>query len=73
MGPSPAEPSIREMTALLDYLIKHNRDHAVEIMELAEQAKSLGHDDVYGRIVQGVDLLNQSNESLQAALEALEA
>jgi len=61
------------MTALLDYLIKHNRDHAGEITELAEQAKSLGHDDVYESIVRGVDLLNQSNESLQAALEALEA
>lgn len=73
MGPSDAGPSIREMTALLDYLIKHNRDHAGEIMELAEQAKSLGHEVAYQHIVRGVDLLNGSNESLQAALTALEA
>ncbi len=73
MGPSVTEPSIREITALLDYLIKHNRDHAGEIMELAERAQSLGHTAAYGHIVRGVDLLNESNESLQAALTALEA
>jgi hypothetical protein len=72
MEPSAMEP-IREMTALLDYLIKHNREHAAEIMELAERAQSLGNTAAYEHIVRGVDLLNDSNKSLQAALKELEA
>jgi hypothetical protein len=54
-------------------LIKHNRDHAGEIMELAERAQNLGNTAAYEHIVRGVDLLNDSNESLEAALAVLEA
>jgi hypothetical protein len=57
---------------LLEYLIKHNRDHAGEIMDLAERAQTLGNTEAYRHIVRGVDLLNDSNASLQAALTALE-
>ena len=67
------ELSVQEMTALLTYLIKHNQDHAQEIMELAERAQGLGHGQAYQHIVRGVELLNQSNDSLQAALAELEA
>jgi hypothetical protein len=65
------EDSMRELEALLDYLIKHNADHAGEIVELAERAHALGEQVAYERLVKGVDLLNSSNESLKAALEAL--
>jgi hypothetical protein len=67
------ETSIREIKALLDYLIKHNQDHAGEIMDLAERTQTLGNTEAYQHIVKGVDLLKESNESLQAALAALEA
>jgi hypothetical protein len=67
------DPSLQEISSLLEYLIKHNRDHAGEIMELAERAQDLGNTAAYEHIVRGVDLLNDSNESLQAALAVLEA
>ena len=67
------EPSIGEIRSLLEYLIKHNRDHAGEIMDLAERAQTLGNTEAYQHIVRGVDLLNDSNASLQAALTVLEA
>jgi hypothetical protein len=67
------EATLQEITTLLDYLIKHNRDHAGEIMALAERAQVLGNTVAYRHIVNGVDLLNESNGSLQAALDALEA
>jgi hypothetical protein len=63
---------IQQTKSLLEYLIKHNRDHAGEIMDLAERAQTLGNTEAYRHIVRGVDLLNESNASLQAALEALE-
>lgn len=66
------EPSIREIKGLLEYLIKHNQDHAGEIMDLAERTQTLGNTEAYRHIVRGVDLLNESNESLQAALAVLE-
>ena len=64
---------IQQIKSLLEYLIKHNQDHASEIMDLAERAQTLGNTEAYEHIVRGVDLLNDSNESLQAALAALEA
>lgn len=67
------EASTHEIRSLLEYLVKHNADHAGEIMELAERAQILGNQEAYQHIVQGVRLLNDSNESLRAALTALEA
>ncbi len=66
------EPSLQEIKALLEYLIKHNQDHAHEIMDLADQAQTLGNTEAYRHIVRGVDLLHDSNDSLLAALAALE-
>jgi hypothetical protein len=62
---------IQQIKSLLEYLIKHNRDHAGEIMDLAERAQTLGNTEAYQHITRGVDLLNDSNASLQAALTAL--
>jgi hypothetical protein len=64
---------IQQIKSLLEYLIKHNQDHAGEIMDLAERAQTLGNTEAYQHIVKGVDLLNESNASLQAALAVLEA
>jgi len=66
------EPSIQEMKSLLEYLIRHNQDHAAEIMDLANRAQTLGNADAFRHIAKGVDLLNESNESLRAGLAALE-
>ena len=40
-------------SSLLEYLVKHNHDHAGEIMELAERAQTLGNTEAYEHIVQG--------------------
>jgi hypothetical protein len=71
IGVRTMELSVQEMTALLTYLIKHNEEHAEEIMELAQRAQVLGNGPAYQHIVKGVELLNDSNQSLQAALEEL--
>jgi hypothetical protein len=65
------DEAMRELDALLQYLIKHNEDHAGEIMELATRAEALGKKEAYDHLVKGVDLLTGSNESLKAALQAL--
>ena len=65
------EGEMRELEALLEYLVKHNGDHAGEIMDLAARAEALGKIEVYEQLVRGVDLLNESNESLKAALTVL--
>jgi hypothetical protein len=62
---------IQQTKSLLEYLIKHNHDHAGEIMDLAKRTQTLGNAEAYQHIVRGVDLLNESNASLQAALVAL--
>jgi hypothetical protein len=67
------DDDMRELSALLGYLVKHNTEHASEITALAERAKSLGKTAVYDGLVKGVDLLNGSNDCLKAALAALEA
>ncbi len=67
------EPSLQEIKSLLDYLVKHNEDHAGEIMELAERTRALGNAEAHEHIVTGVGLLRQSNENLRMALAELGA
>jgi hypothetical protein len=65
------ENEMRELEALLEYLVKHNGDHAGEIMDLATRAQALDKTEVYDHLVRGVELLNESNESLRTALTVL--
>jgi hypothetical protein len=65
------ESAMQELEALLEYLVKHNADHAREIMDLAARAKELGRVKAYDDMVKGVGLLEDSNKSLEAALTAL--
>ncbi len=65
------ESGMRELDALLDYLVEHNTEHAGEIIDLANRAKALGKQEVYDHLIKGVDLLNSSNESLKSALTIL--
>ena len=67
------EPVLQELEVLLEYLVKHNQDHAVEITELASRAQALGKPAAYEHLTRGVDLMNDSTKSLQAALAALKA
>ena len=64
--------TMEDLTALLQYLVKHNEEHADEIVELAGRARELGREDAYGHLLRGVELLRDSNTSLRAALVTLE-
>ncbi len=64
--------ALQELRVLLEYLVKHNQDHATELMDLAVRVKEQGHATAYDHMAKGVDLLNESNQSLQAALKKLE-
>ena len=50
------ESGMQELEALLDYLVKHNADHAGEIIDLATRAQALGKKQVYDHLIRGVDL-----------------
>jgi hypothetical protein len=65
------EPVLQELEILLEYLVKHNQDHATEITDLAARAQALGNKEAYEYLTRGVDLMNDSTRSLQAALAAL--
>ena len=47
-------------------------EHAAEITDLAARALELGRGDAHDHLARGVDLLNESNKSLRAALATLE-
>ena len=66
------EPVLQELRILLEYLVKHNQDHATELMELAARVEKQGHSEAHAHMTKGVELLNESNRSLRAALGALE-
>ena len=56
--------STQELEALLEYLVRHNEDHAGEIMELAARAEALGKPVAYDHLLKGVELLKESNVCL---------
>ena len=63
--------SMKELDALLGYLIGHNKDHAEEITELAEKALALGKTRTHSELLAGVRAMNESTEHLEAALKEL--
>ena len=62
---------LKELDALLEYLINHNKDHAGEITELAGKALDMGKASVHSELMRGVETLNASNEHLMSALKGL--
>ncbi len=62
---------IRELDALLEYLINHNKDHVNVIIALAEKVRGLRKKSVYADLMLGVGAMNASNQSLTKALKAL--
>ena len=66
------DDAIKKLNVLLDYIIKHNAEHAEEIRELAEGAKRLGETAAQAKIESGVELLLRSNEELKAAYAILQ-
>lgn len=65
------EQGTEKLAVLLDYLIKHNEEHAQEMKELAVGAQQVNNEKAMAAIERGMELLLQSNESLRAAYAAL--
>ena len=71
MGERKMQNDLKELEALLNYLINHNEDHAQEIVELAVKAKEMGKEEVNNNLAKGVEYLKYSNEMLKKALQLL--
>ena len=65
------QSAMRELDGLLDYTIRHNKEHAKELKDLSERARELGKSLVDDEIKKGVEKLNRANQSLERALEKL--
>jgi len=71
IGERKMQNDLKELEALLNYLINHNEDHAQEIVELAVKAKEMGKEEVNNNLAKGVEYLKYSNEMLKKALQLL--
>lgn len=57
-----------QMTALLDYMLKHNQSHAAELDQLAAKLQTAGRGDAAEQIKKAVDEFQKGNLYLSLAL-----
>ena len=60
-----------KLVTLLNYLIEHNGEHSQELLEVAEEAKSVANDSVQSSIREAARLMDESTKSLKQALQEL--
>ena len=72
-GPVAAFDSAEQATALMSYMLDHNRHHAEELHELGHKLEASGKGEAAGLIDEAVDRFGEGNELLAKALEALKA
>ncbi len=61
-------PQGDKMTALLDYMLKHNEHHAAELDQVADKLRSEGKDAAAQQIRKAVDEFQKGNLYLSLAL-----
>lgn len=61
-------PQGDKMTALLDYMLKHNESHAAELDQVAEKLRQAGKDSAAEQIKKAVDEYQKGNLYLSLAL-----
>ncbi len=61
-------PQGDKMTALLDYMVKHNESHAAELDQVAEKLRQAGKDSAAEQIKKAVDEYQKGNLYLSLAL-----
>ena len=59
------------LTVLLDYWVKHNREHGEEFREWAEKSRSFGQIAVHDYLLKAHEEMGKANASLLRALEEL--
>lgn len=60
-----------ELRLLLDYWVKHNKEHGEEFREWAEKAESFGELGVHDELMEAYEEMGRANASLLRALEKL--
>ena len=65
------EPSGDKMTAVLDYMLKHNEHHAAELDQVAEKLRSEGKTQAADQIRKAVDEFQKGNMYLGLALSLM--
>ena len=60
-----------KLLILLDYWVKHNREHGEEFKEWAEKAKSHGETAVHDELMEAVEQMAKANAPLLRATEKL--
>ena len=61
-------PAGDKMTAVLDYMLKHNEHHAAELDQVAEKLRAEGKDAAAEQIKKAVDEFQKGNLYLSLAL-----
>ncbi len=60
-----------KLKMLLDYWVKHNKEHGEEFKEWAEKAKSSGDTAIYEELMLAVEQMENTNTPLTRALDIL--
>lgn len=72
-GEKGATPDdLAKLRILLSHWIEHNDEHAESFQEWAERARELGQEETAQRIEEAVGHVAACNQTLSAALDALE-
>lgn len=68
---SHEEPQGDKLTALLDYMLKHNEHHAAELDQVAEKLRASGKEAAAEQIKKAVDEFQKGNLYLSLALSSV--
>lgn len=60
--------TIKELTALITYLVNHNESHTKELEELGESLKKEGKLEAYNDVLNAVSDYRKGNEKLKSSL-----
>ncbi len=60
-----------QMTALLDYMCKHNHSHEDELVKMAEKLRAMGLEAEAGKVSEAQSSFAKGNALLSEALELL--
>ena len=60
-----------KLRALLDYWVKHNKEHGEEFKEWAEKAKDFGETAIHDELMQAYEEMDKTNALLLSASERL--
>jgi nickel/cobalt exporter len=60
-----------KLRALLDYWVKHNKEHGDEFREWADKARNLGEIEIHDELMEASEEMGKANALLLRALQRL--